>query len=44
MDQGLAVVIGMSVAYIASFAGMAFAYWAYRRRKKQNGESDNDDR
>ena len=36
MDQGLAVVIGMSVAYIASFLGMGFAYWAYRRRHKDS--------
>ncbi len=40
MDQGLSVVIGMSVAYIASFAGMAFAYWAYRRRQRQDEEKD----
>ncbi len=42
MDKGFSVVLGMSVAYIASFAGMAFAYWAYRRRKKQDGEKDNE--
>ena len=35
MDQGWAVVIGMSVAYIASFLGMLFAYLGYRRRKKE---------
>lgn len=38
MEQGWAVVIGMSVAYIASFAGMLFAYLAYRRRKKDSEE------
>lgn len=37
MDQGWAVVIGMSVAYIASFLGMLFAYLSYRRRRK-NGD------
>ncbi len=42
MEQGLSVVIGMSVAYIASFAGMAFAYCAYRRRKRQDEEKDNE--
>lgn len=36
------MVIGMSVAYIASFAGLAFAYLAYRRRKRQNEEKDNE--
>lgn len=35
MDEGWAVVIGMTVAYIASFLGMLFAYLAYRRRKKE---------
>jgi H+/gluconate symporter-like permease len=40
MDQGLAVVIGMSVAYIASFAGMLFAYLSYRKRKKGSEHED----
>jgi len=30
MTRGLAVVIGMSIAYIASFAGMIFAYIYYK--------------
>lgn len=38
MDQGWAVVIGMSVAYIASFLGMLFAYLSYRRRRKNGGK------
>ena len=33
MDKGLAVVIGMSVAYLASFAGMFLAYFSYKKRK-----------
>ena len=32
MTRGLAVVIGMSIAYIASFAGMIFAYIYYKKR------------
>ncbi|MFQ5929946.1 MAG: hypothetical protein ACE5MK_09615 [Acidobacteriota bacterium] len=35
MDEGWAVVIGMSVAYVASFLGLLFAYLSYRRRKKE---------
>ena len=31
MTRGLAVVIGMSIAYIASFAGMIFAYIYYKK-------------
>ena len=38
MDQGWAVVLGMSLAYVASFLGMAFAYLSYRRRKKESKE------
>lgn len=38
MDKGWAVVLGMSVAYLASFLGMGFAWLAYRRRKKEAEE------
>ena len=34
MNQGLATVIGMLIAYIASFAGMIFAYIYYKKNKK----------
>ena len=34
MSKGLAVVIGMSIAYAASFGGMIFAYLAYKRKQK----------
>ena len=34
MDKGLGVVIGMTIAYIASFAGMIFAWLYYRRHHK----------
>ncbi len=39
MDKGWAVVLGMSVAYIASFLGLIFAYLSYRRRKKEGHQS-----
>lgn len=31
MDQGLATVIGMSIAYFVSLLGMGLAYRSYRR-------------
>ena len=34
MSKGLAVVIGMTIAYAASFAGMIFAYIYYKRKQK----------
>lgn len=37
MDQGLATVIGMSIAYVASFVGMALAWYGWRRRREEGG-------
>lgn len=34
MNQGLMVVIGMSIAYVASFLGLLLAYHSYRKRQK----------
>ena len=39
MDQGLAVVIGMSIAYFFSFLGLLLAYFSYRK-KKRRGEGE----
>ena len=33
MSEGFWVVIGMSIAYIASFLGLIFAWIHYRKRK-----------
>ena len=33
MDRGLVTLIGMSIAYLASFVGMGLAWWAWRRRR-----------
>ena len=38
MNQGLAVVIGMSVSYIFSIAGLIFA-WIYYKKYKGKGRS-----
>lgn len=40
MDRGLVTLIGMSIAYVASFLGMAFAYWAWRRRRRGEEHGD----
>ena len=40
MDRGLVTVIGMSIAYVASFIGMGLAWWAWRRRVEEgDGEA-----
>jgi len=36
MDKGLAVVIGMSISYLFSLAGLIFAWIYYKKNKKQN--------
>ena len=40
MTRGLAVVIGMSIAYIASFAGMIFAYIYYKKRTRSQEKNN----
>ena len=37
MDKGLHVVIGMSLAYVASFIGLILAYLSYKKRKGNDG-------
>ncbi len=36
MDKGFAMVIGMTIAYLASFLGLVLAWYSYR--KHHNGE------
>ena len=33
MKQGLAVVIGMSIAYLFSFLGLLLAYYSFKKRR-----------
>ena len=40
MNEGLSVVIGLSIAYVASFLGMTFAYVSYRRRQRERAEQE----
>jgi hypothetical protein len=34
MDKELAVVLGMSISYVASLAGMFIAVWSYKRNTR----------
>lgn len=38
MDKGLAMVIGMSLAYVASFVGLILAWRSYNKRSKKGTE------
>ena len=35
MTEGFKMVIGMSLAYITSFAGLLLAYFSYKKHQKQ---------
>ena len=39
MDQGLATVIGMSIAYFVSLLGMLLAAYRYKQNQKEAGEN-----
>jgi hypothetical protein len=36
MDKGLVTVIGMTIAYAASFLGMGLAWWSWRKHRDRN--------
>ena len=38
MSQGLATVIGMTIAYAASFAGLILAWRAYRKHHRPDDD------
>ena len=42
MDNGLKMVIGMSLAYFFSFGGLLLAYFSYKKyhKKKEEGRVD----
>lgn len=42
MDRGLATLIGMSIAYLASLLGLAFAYAGWRKRQGGDGDGEPD--
>lgn len=37
MDRGLVTLIGMSIAYVASFVGLGLAWWSWRKRHRKGG-------
>ncbi len=39
MNEGLSVLIGLSIAYVASSLGMLFAYISYRRRQRERARA-----
>lgn len=41
MSKDLAIVLGMSISYIASLMGMFIAMWAYKREKKKQKDRYN---
>lgn len=38
MGNGLKMVIGMSLAYVTSFAGLLLAYHSYRKHRKRSDD------
>lgn len=38
MEKGLQMVIGMSLAYVTSFAGLLLAYISYKKHQKKTEE------
>jgi hypothetical protein len=36
MDRGLVTLIGMSIAYAASFLGLGLAWWSWRKRHQKD--------
>lgn len=43
MDDGLKMVIGMSLAYVTSFAGLLLAYFSYKKHQKRKQEGQEND-
>ena len=40
MERGLVTLIGMSIAYLASFLGMGLAWWAWRKRQERSKDGE----
>jgi hypothetical protein len=43
MDKGLVTLIGMSIAYVASFVGLGLAWWSWRKRHGADAPGGKDD-
>ncbi len=40
MNESLATVIGMTIAYAASFLGLILAWYSYNKHQKQDNDSE----
>jgi len=40
MDRGFVTLIGMSIAYVASFIGLGLAWYGWRKRHRPDGEAE----
>lgn len=38
MDRALVTVIGMSIAYLASFMGMALAWYSWKKHEREKAD------
>ena len=38
MDKGLVTLLGMSISYVASIAGLCLAWWSWRKRHRDGGD------
>ncbi len=43
METGLKMVIGMSLAYVTSFAGLLLAYFSYRKHQRERRREGSDE-
>ena len=44
MDKGLVTLIGMSISYVASLAGLCLAWWSWKRHHRKDDLGDREDR
>lgn len=40
MERGFVTLIGMSIAYVASFIGLGLAWYGWKRRHRAGGEAE----
>ncbi len=40
MERGLVTLLGMSIAYAASFVGLGLAWYGWRKRHRAGGEAE----
>jgi len=43
MNEGLKMVIGMTLAYVLSFAGLVLAYFSYKKHHRRTKEEKRDE-